>query len=575
MMAEMTVSLQRQGEIAVITIDRPPVNALSHALRARIAARLDEAKRDDAVRGLVLACAGRTFVAGADIGELGQVNEPMLRDVIAMLEALEKPSVAAIHGTALGGGLELALGCTFRVAAPGAKIGLPEVKLGLLPGAGGTVRTTYLAGAAATMQLAGSGDTMAVAAARDAGLVDAIIDGDLTEGAVRFLAQRIASGEIPPPACDRREEMPAFDPQALEEITAQLSRKARSSAPELVAESVRGATTLPFVDAMREERRLFDGAVAGPRFGALRHLFFAERTAAKPASAIAETEPRPVQSVAVIGAGTMGTGIARAFANSGFDVLVRETDTASLQRGMERIAETYTRSVSRGSLPAAEAERRKARIAGTTDMAALSTADLVIEAAFEDMAVKKAIFAELDRTAKSGAILATNTSYLDVNEIARSTKRPSDVIGLHFFSPANIMKLIEVVRGADTDRQVVSTALKIARRLGKQPVVVGVCHGFVGNRMLQARNGQLTQLLLEGATPTDIDMAFRAFGWPMGPCQMQDLAGLDISWRSRKALGKKDPLPDRLCELGQRRNSVRFRGRIRSGWRASFPRRNG
>lgn len=547
----MKVDIEKFGRIAVITIDRPPVNALSQALRKLIEERLDEVAGDDAVKGVVLACAGRTFVAGADIEELGEVRPPTLHAVIDKLEALGKPSAAALHGTALGGGLELALGCTFRVASRDARLGLPEVKLGLLPGAGGTVRTTYLIGAEGTLKLAGSGNMMGAEAAQGIGLVDAVFDNDLVANAIRFLSDRIDADDIPPPVSRRREAMPACDPQALDKLTAELCRKARSSAPELAAQSVRNALTLSFEDAMAEERRLFETATQSDRFGALRHLFFAERAAAKPSGDVAEAELRAVQTVAVIGAGTMGSGIAMAFANSGFDVIVRETDEAALKRGMERIADTYERSVKRGSLSAEEAGKRKARIAGTVAIADLASADLIVEAAFEDMAVKKTIFAELDAVARQGAILATNTSYLDVNEIARSTTRPADVLGLHFFSPANVMTLLEIVRGDETAPEVMATALKLARRLGKQPVVVGVCHGFVGNRMLQARNAALSQLLLEGATPAQIDAAFRAFGWPMGPCQMQDLAGLDIGWRNRKALGETDALPDRLCELGR------------------------
>ena len=556
----MKVDIEKFGRIAVITIDRPPVNALSQALRKLIDARLDEAAGDDAVKGVVLACAGRTFVAGADIEELGEVRPPTLRDVIDKLETLGKPSIAALHGTALGGGLELALGCTFRVASRDARLGLPEVKLGLLPGAGGTVRTTYLIGAEATLKLAGSGEMMGAEAAQAVGLVDAVFDIDLTANAIRFLSDKIDADDIPPPVSRRGEGMPACDPEALESVTAELCRKARSSAPELTAQSVRNALSLSFEDAMAEERRLFETATQSARFGALRHLFFAERTAAKPAGDVAETEPRSVQTVAVIGAGTMGSGIAMAFANGGFNVIVRETDEAALARGMKRIADTYDRSVKRGSLSAEEAGRRKARIAGTIAIADLSSADLIIEAAFEDMAVKKTIFAELDAVARKGAILATNTSYLDVNAIARATTRPTDVLGLHFFSPANVMTLLEIVRGDESSPEVVATALKVARRLGKQPVVVGVCHGFVGNRMLQARNAELSQLILEGSTPGQIDAAFRAFGWPMGPCQMQDLAGLDIGWRNRKALGRTDALPDRLCELG------RFGQKTGKGW---------
>lgn len=556
----MNVTLENRDGIAVITIDRPPVNALSHELRRHIGARLDEAAADPAVQGLVLACAGRTFVAGADIAELGQIATPTLRELIERLEGMGKPSVAALHGTALGGGFELALGCTFRAAAADTSVGFPEVKLGFLPGGGGTVRGTYLAGPLATLRLAGSGTPIPAAEARGLGLIDAIVDGGLIDGALRLLRQRIAEGDLPGPV-SRRAPTPANATAAeLDSLAAELCRAARSSAPALAAEAVKAAITLPFAEAMREERRLFDAAVASDRSAALRHLFFAERAAARPPEDAAEAAPRPVRRVGVIGAGTMGSGIAMAFADNGFDVVVREMDAAALQRGLDRIAGTYARSAARRSITAEEAERRRTRVAGTTDLALLSDCDLIVEAAFEDLAVKQAIFAELDAVARPGAILATNTSYLDVDAIAAATARPADVLGLHFFSPANVMKLVEIVRGRETAPDVLATALAVGRRLRKQAVVVGVCHGFVGNRMLAARNAQLSQLMLEGASPAQIDAAFRALGWPMGPCQMQDLAGLDISWRNRKALGKPDALPDRLCELG------RFGQKAGKGW---------
>ncbi|MCI5038173.1 3-hydroxyacyl-CoA dehydrogenase NAD-binding domain-containing protein [Cognatishimia sp. D5M38] len=559
-MSDSMVRLDIQNGIAILTLSNPPVNALSHALRTAFSVRLVEVARNTAVEGLVIACAGRTFVDGAEISELGQVNTPMLREIISRLESMGKPSVAALHGTALGGGLELALGCTFRVANQDAKIGLPEVKLGLLPGAGGTVRTTYLAGAKASLELAGSGEMMRADAAGKLGLIDAVFAGDLIANAVRFLQRKISENDIPAPVSQRAGDMPSADPAALEKLAAELCQKARSSAPMLTGQAVKAALELDFARAMQEERRLFDEAVASPRSEALRHLFFAERAAAKLPEDVAEAGTRSVQAVGVIGAGTMGSGIAMAFANSGYDVIIREMNAEALQRGLERVATTYARSVSRGSLTRNEADRRIARIEGTDEAADLAKCDLIVEAAFEDMEVKKSIFAELDRIARPGAILATNTSYLNVDAIAAATSRPGDVLGLHFFSPANVMKLVEVVRGAETAPNVLATALGVSRKLRKQPVVVGVCHGFVGNRMLAARNAQLSQLLLEGATPAQVDGAFRALGWPMGPCQMQDLAGLDISWRNRKALGTPDALPDRLCELG------RFGQKAGKGW---------
>lgn len=559
-MSDAMVSLDIRDGIAVLTLDNPPVNAMSHAMRSALAERLDEVMLNQTVQGLVVACAGRTFVAGADIGELGQASPPMLLDVISRLESIGKPSVAALHGTALGGGLELALGCTFRVASQDAKIGLPEVKLGLLPGAGGTVRTTYLTGAEASLKLAGSGEMMRADAAGKLGLIDAVFAGDLIANAVRFLQGKISENDIPAPVSKRAADMPSTDPAALEKLAAELCQKARSSAPMLTAQAVKAALELDFARAMQVERRLFDEAIASPLSEALRHLFFAERAAAKLPEDIADAGTRSVQAVGVIGAGTMGSGIAMAFANSGYDVIIREMNAEALHRGLERVATTYARSVSRGSLTRDEADRRIARIEGTIEAADLAKCDLIVEAAFEDMEVKKSIFAELDRIARPGAILATNTSYLDVDAIAAATSRPCDVLGLHFFSPANIMKLVEVVRGAETAPDVLATACDVSRKLRKQPIVVGVCHGFVGNRMLAARNAQLSQLLLEGATPAQVDGAFRALGWPMGPCQMQDLAGLDISWWNRRAVGKPDALPDRLCELG------RFGQKAGKGW---------
>lgn len=559
-MSTMQAKLEKQGGIAVLTVDNPPVNALSGDVRAAIAKCLDEVAGDRTLRGLVLACAGRTFVAGADINELGQVRRPMLREIIERIEALTVPSIAALHGTALGGGFELGLGCIFRSADTATRIGLPEVKLGLLPGAGGTVRTTYLAGPREALRIAGSGELLDAQSGKRLGLIDCITKGDPVVAARRYLEERIAAGNMPPPVSARA---PKFDGSVLpelERIKEQQCRKARSRAPSIVAEAVRAAATMPFTEAMLVERRLFDEAVEGYRSKALRHLFFAERTAAKPSDAVAEATPRTVGSVGVIGAGTMGSGIALAFASHGYRVLLCETDAVALERGLERIEGILEQSKSRGTLSKDEAAARLSYIIGGTSMEAMSGVDLVVEAAFEDMAVKKEIFARLDVVCRPDAILATNTSYLDVDAIAAATSRPRDVVGLHFFSPAHVMKLVEIVQSKETARDVIATALKVTRTLEKQPVVVGNCHGFVGNRMLMARNRAVVSLILAGASPSMIDAAFRNFGWPMGPCEMQDLAGLDISWRNRKAQGIVDPLPDRLCELG------RFGQKTGSGW---------
>lgn len=559
-MGACDVQLRVDGRIAVLTIDRPPVNALSNSLRADLAARLDEVRSLPEVDGLVIACAGKTFVAGAEIAELGKSTPPLLSDIVARIEALPYPTAAAIFGTALGGGLELALGCTFRVALAGSRIGLPEVRLGILPGAGGTVRTTYLAGALVALELAGTGTPMSVEAAREQGLVDLVVDGDVVEQATAFLRGQVGAAPVPLPVRARRAAMPGFDPAAFDAAAAAVAARGRGGAVDLVARSIKSAVELPFAEALAAERALFEAAVRSPRAAALRHLFFAERAAARPAPDIAAATPLPVSKVGVVGAGTMGRGIALALAASGLPVTLCEINEEALGRGLAAIDGHYGGAVARGrqSTEAAAAERRL--ISGTLDLGDLSRCDLVIEASFEDMAVKTEIFAALEAVARKGAILATNTSYLDVNAIARATGRPESVLGLHFFSPANVMPLVEVVRAAATSTETLATALALVRRLGKYSVTVGVCHGFVGNRMLAARNAPLAGLLLRGARPADVDAAFRDFGWPMGPFEMQDLAGLDISWRNRKALGKVDPLFDRMCEHG------RFGQKAGRGW---------
>lgn len=549
------VTWRRDGTLGVVTIDNPPVNAIGQAVRLGLMQVLERAAADTDLTGLVLRCAGRTFVAGADITEFGQALGPTLPQVIARLETLPVPTVAAIHGTALGGGLELALGCTFRVAAPGARLGLPEVKLGLLPGAGGTVRATYLIGARAALDLMGTGTPLSADAARDLGLIDAVAGAEdaLPRAACDHLRRHIAQGAIPPPVLDRKNAMPLPDMAAFDDQARKLLRKARSAAPVAVVEAIRNALSLPPDEALARERALFQAALESPVSAARRHLFFAERKAARLPRDIrdaAHPEARRLARVGVVGAGLMGSGIAMALADAGFDVTLREVSDEALQKGLARIALSYDKDVARGRLSAPQAQTRRLRMVGTTDLAALSECDLIIEAAFEDLAVKQDIFRDLDAVARPGTILATNTSYLDLDAIAAVTARPADVVGLHFFSPAQRMTLLEVVRGARTAPDVLASALALARRMGKQPVVVGVARGFVGNRMLAARNAPLARLLLEGATPAAVDAAFRDFGWAMGPFEMQDMAGLDISWRNRKATGQEEPLADALCEAG-------------------------
>lgn len=571
-----TVTIERKSGVAIILVDNPPVNALSFSVREPFHAAVEALKADRSVSAIVVACAGRTFLAGADIREFGKpAQRPHLPDLIEAVESVDKPTVAAIHGTALGGGLELALGCAYRVALASAKLGLPEVKLGLVPGAGGTVRLPRLVGAAKALAMIVSGNPVDATQALADGLVDEVFDGDLIANAIEFAAQLAAEGDKPRTVRDREEKLfstrtdiEAFD----REIAAVLAKARGLEAPRACAGAVRNAVTMPFGSALAAERETFLRLLVSDESRAQRHLFFAERQALKVPGIGAQTRPRPLGSAGVIGAGTMGGGIAMALVAGGIPVTLVETSDEALERGMARIRSVYDTSVARGSLDAGERDKRLAAIAPTTDSAALGDADLVIEAAFEDMAVKRDIFGTLDSIAKPGAILATNTSYLDVDAIAAVTKRPADVLGLHFFSPANVMRLLEIVRGRQTSADALATALALARRIGKVPVVVGVCHGFVGNRMLAARSAELELLLLEGALPHEVDRAFTAFGWPMGPFAMGDLAGLDIGWRNRKALGRTAAIADALCEAGRfGQKTARGYYLYRDGARAGTP----
>jgi len=547
------VTIARDGDIAIVTIDNPPVNAMSFHVREPLFAAFNALKADNSVVAIVLTCAGRTFVAGADITEFGKpMQKPELRDLIAVLETISKPTVAAIHGTALGGGLELALGCHFRVADAAAKLGLPEVKLGILPGAGGTVRLPRLVGASKALSMIVSGTPISAKDALAGGLVDAVIEGDLVANAVAFARQKLAEGTPLLAVRDRNEKIENADLAAFDAQAAELAKKARGlEAPIACAQSVRNALTLPFDEALAREREFITKLIASDQSRAQRHLFFAEREAAKVPGVGKEVKPRDIKRVGIIGAGTMGGGIAMAFVNGGIPVTLLEMSQEALQRGLGMIDKNYSISVSRGSLTEEAKAKRLAAFTTTTDYADLADCDLIIEAVFEEMSVKKEVFGKVDAVAKPGAILATNTSYLDVNEIAASTSRPQDFLGLHFFSPANVMKLLEIVRGARTAPDVLATALAVGRKIAKVPVVVGVCHGFVGNRMLASRGADSENLLLEGASPEQIDKVFSDFGWPMGPFQMWDLAGLDIGWRNRKSLGKTAIIMDALCEQGR------------------------
>jgi 3-hydroxyacyl-CoA dehydrogenase len=544
-----SVDLRRDSEIAIVTVDNPPVNALKHEVRAGLAEALRQAREDGAVKAVVIACAGRTFFAGADITEFGKPPQtPSLHDVIAAIEAMPKPVVAALHGTALGGGFELALACHFRVAVSGARVGLPEVKLGLLPGAGGTQRLPRLVGPEKALQMIVTGEPIGAAEARDDGIIDEIVEGDLTAAPIDF-AHRIVRERRPLRLVRDREEK--LVGEGFADAAETLTRRLRGrEAPAACVEAVRNAIVMPFDEGLRRESELFRKLVAGDQSKAQRHIFFAEREAAKVPGIPEGTKLRPIASGAVIGAGTMGGGIAMCFANAGIPVTIVETRRDLLQKGLDRVAANYRTTVSRGGLVADEMERRMGLITGATDLEAVGSADVVIEAVFEEMDLKKRVFSDLDRLAKPNALLATNTSTLDVDEIAQATKRPQDVLGTHFFSPANVMRLLEIVRGAATSPDALATAVTLGRRLGKVPVTVGVCYGFVGNRMLARRSVETERLLLEGALPQEVDAAVTGFEFPMGPCAMMDLAGLDVGWRIRQGRGEHALIEDALCESG-------------------------
>ena len=543
------VDLRRDDGIAIVTVDNPPVNALKHEVRAGLAEALRQTRDDPAVKAVVMACAGRTFFAGADITEFGKPPQaPGLGEVITAIEALTKPMVAALHGTALGGGFELALACHFRVAVAGARVGLPEVKLGLLPGAGGTQRLPRLIGPEKALKMIVTGDPIEAREALADGIVDEIVEGDLTAGAIAYARRVVAEGRPLRRVRDREDKLVA---EGFADAAEALTRRLRGrEAPAACVEAVRNAITMPFEEGLRREGELFRKLVAGDQSKAQRHIFFAEREAARVPGIPEGTKPRPITTGAVIGAGTMGGGIAMCFANAGIPVTIVETSHDLLQKGLDRVAANYRATVSRGGLAAGEMERRMGLIQGVTELDAVGAADVVIEAVFEEMELKKRVFADLERVARAGAILATNTSTLDVDEIARATSRSHDVLGTHFFSPANVMRLLEIVRGAATSPDALATAVALGRRLGKVPVTVGVCYGFVGNRMLARRSAEAERLLLEGALPQEVDAAVTGFGFPMGPFAMADMAGLDVGWRIRKGRGERNEIEDTLCEAG-------------------------
>jgi 3-hydroxyacyl-CoA dehydrogenase len=551
------VSYEIVDGIGVITVDNPPVNALSQAVRQGLLDAIRTAQ-DDESEAVLIHCAGRTFIAGADITEFGKPHlEPSLPDLLNEIEASVKPVVAALHGTALGGGFETALASHYRIALQSGKVGLPEVKLGLLPGAGGTQRVPRLTSIEATLDLMLSGTPVSADRALELGLVDKVVADDLYSEALSYAQQLLEEG-----ATVRRtseQDVATAGKDLFEGYRSSLAKRARNlTAPLRIIDCVEAATTLPFAEGRQRERELFLECMQDPQSKALQYMFFAEREAAKVIGLARDTQQREIQTVGIIGGGTMGGGIAMSFANAGFPVVLVEINDEALERGLSIIDKNYAGSVKRGKLNEDKAAACRALITGATDYAALADVDLVIEAVFEDPDLKKDIFARLDSSCKPGAILATNTSYQDVDAIAAATSRPEDVIGMHFFSPAHIMKLLEVVRGEKSADDALATVMALSKRIRKVAVVSGVCYGFIGNRMLQGYFREAQLCLVEGALPESVDAALYDWGMAMGPISVGDLAGLDVGYKARQALPedkKGDPrayrVPDVLVEMGR------------------------
>jgi 3-hydroxyacyl-CoA dehydrogenase len=548
--------LALDGDVAVITLNSPPVNALSAKVREGLFEGFKAAIADPAAKAIVLICEGRTFIAGADITEFGgAMAGPSLFDVQEMMENSPKPVIAAIHGTALGGGLEVALCAHYRVGVPSARFGLPEVNLGLLPGAGGTQRLPRVAGPEKALEMMTSGRHAPAKEALAMGLVDELAEeGKLREAAVAFAHKAAAEGKPLVKVRDNNTKTDAAKghPEIFAEFRKANARKFRGfKAPEANIQCIEAAVNLPFEEGLKVERKLFGELMSGSQSAAQRYSFFAERQANKIPDVPDDTPLIPIKKVGVIGAGTMGGGIAMNFANVGIPVVIVEVKQDALDRGLATIRKNYERTASRGGITAAQVEERCGLITGSLSMEdSFKDVDLVIEAVFERMDIKKDIFAKLDAICKPGAILATNTSGLNIDEIASVTKRPESVIGLHFFSPANVMKLLEIVRADHTSKSVIATSMKLAKQIGKVAVLVGVCPGFVGNRILAQRQREAQKLVMEGAMPWDVDRVLYDFGFPMGPFAMSDLAGLDIGWVKEKSKG--ETIRDVLCEMDRR-----------------------
>jgi 3-hydroxyacyl-CoA dehydrogenase len=569
------VSLSRAGEIGVISINNPPVNALSPGVPEGIAAAIAEVAADASLKGAVMIGSGQTFIAGADIKEFGKITSGQRKeginflDVIKSIEDCPKPTVAAIHGTAFGGGLEVAMGFHYRVAVASAQVGQPEVKLGIIPGAAGTQRLPRLAGVAKAVQMCADGNPVSAKEALAVGIIDRIVDGDLLEGALAFLREKIAAGEQPPKTRERNEKLgdEAANAPIFEAARAQAKKARGLMAPQAAIEAVEAATKLSFDEGVARERELFNQCLHSDQSKAMIHVFFGEREVAKIPGIGRDVQQIEIKKAAIIGAGTMGGGIAMNYANAGIPVILKETTQEALDRGLAIIRKNYQNSVNKGRFPQEVMDKRMALITPQLSYDGFEEADIITEAVFEGMALKKEVFAELDKIAKPGAILASNTSTLNIDEIASATSRPEFVIGHHYFSPANVMRLLEIVRGQVTSKEVIATSMALAKRLKKVGVLVGNCYGFVGNRMLHQYGREAQFLVEEGAKPQEVDGALYKFGMAMGPLAVGDLAGLDVGWRIRKEFkhlekaGVRHPLiADLLCEMG------RYGQKTGAGW---------
>ena len=547
------ISVRRDGEVAIVVSDNPPVNALGQVVRAGLVEAFARLEADDSVKAIVVACAGKTFFAGADITEFGRPRQPpALQDAIDRIERCPKPTVAAIHGTALGGDFAVALGCAYRVLVKGAAVGLPEIKLGLFAGGGGTKRLPRVIGPEEALKLCLSGERVSAEKALALGAVDAVGEGDPIALGVEFA--RSVIGKPFTPTREREDKIAATraDPTAFDELANKLTARAKGQeAPAANVQSVRESFTLPFEEGMAKDAEENRKRMGGSQSRALRYLFFAEREAARIPSLPPEAKPREVKKAAIIGAGTMGGGIAMCFAGAGIPVVLIDATQDALDKGLERVRANYATSVKRGSTTQDAVDKRLALISGSIDRAAVADVDIVIEAVFESMDLKKEIFSDLEKKARPGTILASNTSALDVDEIASVLERPEDFVGMHFFSPANVMKLLEVVQAAKTGPVAILTAMAVGKTIGKVPVWSGNCDGFIGNRMVAKRSAQAERLLQRGAFPPQVDDALTSLGFPMGPLTTNDMSGLDIGYSIRKRRGTPFPIADAIVESGR------------------------